>query len=74
MTAAARLAASGFDHHCTYLQTCIGKHNYPVFFTLLSTVWLWALTMTICDVLNALPIGTAAVGSPFNQCSAGVFR
>jgi len=69
-----RKCVPGFDHHCTYLQTCIGQHNYPVFFTLLTTTWLWALSMTICDVLNALPIGTAAIGTPFNTCAAGSVR
>mmetsp|Transcript_11197 Transcript_11197/g.33269 ORF Transcript_11197/g.33269 Transcript_11197/m.33269 type:complete len:240 (+) Transcript_11197:76-795(+) len=23
---------NGFDHHCVYLQTCIGEHNYKYFF------------------------------------------
>jgi hypothetical protein len=28
-----------FDHHCPWLNTCIGKHNYPFFLTLLCSAF-----------------------------------
>lgn len=61
---------SGFDHHCVYLQTCIGKDNYPVFFTLISSVWLWCLLVAALDVLLIVPSSFAPFGQPLNQCSA----
>ncbi|KAL4093476.1 hypothetical protein PRIC1_005624 [Phytophthora ramorum] len=32
-----RKAVPGLDHHCTWLQTCIGKANYAQFFTVACT-------------------------------------
>ncbi|POM73234.1 Hypothetical protein PHPALM_9937, partial [Phytophthora palmivora] len=32
-----RKAVPGLDHHCTWLQTCIGKNNYAQFFTVACT-------------------------------------
>lgn len=32
----------GFDHHCPFLNQCIGSHNYKLFFTVVS---LWNLLM-----------------------------
>ena len=27
----------GFDHHCKWLNTCIGRHNYKIFYVTLSS-------------------------------------
>ncbi|TMW62120.1 hypothetical protein Poli38472_009613 [Pythium oligandrum] len=32
-----RKAVPGLDHHCTWLQTCVGKSNYAQFFTIACT-------------------------------------
>lgn len=38
----------GFDHHCTYLNTCIGTRNYPLFIGLLScTILLVTTQLTV---------------------------
>jgi hypothetical protein len=64
-----RLWNAGFDHHCVYLQTCIGKHNYPVFFTLISTVWLWCGLVAALDVFLAIPSSMGPFAQPLNQCA-----
>ena len=35
---------SHFDHHCMYLNTCIGAANYKVFFFLITLIFLMAST------------------------------
>ncbi|KAK1945407.1 putative protein S-acyltransferase 1 [Phytophthora citrophthora] len=37
----------GYDHHCIYLNTCIGTRNYPLFVGLLSCSTLLLLTQQI---------------------------
>lgn len=32
-----------FDHHCLYLNTCVGEKNYRAFFTLISALSLFEL-------------------------------
>ncbi|KAE9011966.1 hypothetical protein PR003_g14290 [Phytophthora rubi] len=37
----------GYDHHCVYLNTCIGTRNYPLFVGLLSCSILLLLTQQV---------------------------
>lgn len=44
-----------FDHHCTWLGTCIGKRNYHYFYQFV--FWLWSLiviTMYLCGASLAI--------------------
>lgn len=59
---------SGFDHHCVYLQTCIGQHNYAAFFALISSVFLWCVLVVALDVLFLIPSTLAPFGAPLNRC------
>ena len=43
----------GFDHHCQYLNNCIGKDNYPYFFKLI--IWVFWLCLTH-NVTNAFVV------------------
>eukprot|EP00302_Diacronema_sp_CCMP2436_P029914 CAMPEP_0179941038 /NCGR_PEP_ID=MMETSP0983-20121128/16703_1 /TAXON_ID=483367 /ORGANISM="non described non described, Strain CCMP 2436" /LENGTH=310 /DNA_ID=CAMNT_0021847913 /DNA_START=23 /DNA_END=955 /DNA_ORIENTATION=+ len=65
-----RKCVQGFDHHCVYLQTCIGKNNYPVFFTLITSVWLWCVLVAALDVFLAIPASYAPFAQPLNYCTA----
>ena len=33
----AKKCVDGFDHHCKWLNTCIGRHNYKIFYVTLSS-------------------------------------
>jgi len=35
----------GFDHHCVWLGTCIGKLNYSIFFQFITVLFLYILAM-----------------------------
>ena len=56
-----------FDHHCKFLNNCIGKHNYEVFIRLLSlnllyftisigeSIWVLAAAIRNSSVREAIP-------------------
>jgi len=37
----------GLDHHCIWLNTCVGKRNYPLFFVLITTGTLLFSAQTV---------------------------
>ena len=41
----------GFDHHCPWLNNCIGKRTYPFFCTLITLVSVNLLIMIICTCI-----------------------
>ncbi|GAB9464478.1 hypothetical protein Gpo141_00001907 [Globisporangium polare] len=59
-----RKTVPGLDHHCTWLQTCVGKANYAQFFTIACTGAMQflsqALFATFCLVWLDLPFEHAS--------------
>lgn len=57
--AVCRKAVPGLDHHCTWLQTCVGQSNYAQFFTIACTGTIQfvsqALYASLCLVWLDLP-------------------
>jgi len=50
---------SGFDHHCLWLNTCVGSCNYRPWITFVGTLFVWAVlgSCISCEkLLWALPI------------------
>lgn len=44
-----RKNVKGLDHHCIWLNTCVGKRNYPLFFMLITVgTFLFSLQTAIC--------------------------
>jgi len=40
----------GFDHHCTWLGTCIGKQNYTVFFHFVTVLLMYIVFLIVSSV------------------------
>lgn len=41
----------GLDHHCMWLNTCIGKRNYPIFFALITFGTIQFGAQTLVNIL-----------------------
>jgi len=53
----------GFDHHCDFLQTCVGKQNYRQFVALVAVLTAWTAGLVILDALtlaNAIDAGSGS--------------
>ncbi|CAI5702300.1 unnamed protein product [Peronospora effusa] len=61
-----RKAVPGLDHHCTWLQTCIGKVNYAQFFTV-------ACTGTVQFVLQVVYAALCLLWLHYHPFDAGIF-
>ncbi|GLE00904.1 hypothetical protein PINS_up009701 [Pythium insidiosum] len=65
--AVCRKAVPGLDHHCTWLQTCVGKSNYAQFFTVACTGTIQFLSQSIyasfCLVWLELPVDSVGQAS-----------
>lgn len=51
---------SDFDHHCDFLNQCIGGKNYTPWFTMVASLTCMTFTQT---VVSAISIGVVATGS-----------
>ena len=61
--AAAPRCCEGFDHHCDFLQTCVGKQNYRQFVALVAVLTAWTAGLVILDALtlaNAIDAGSGS--------------
>lgn len=43
----------GLDHHCTWLNTCIGENNYEAFYCLVVTATIQTLAQAVIGILMA---------------------
>lgn len=55
----------GFDHHCVYLQSCVGSANYRPFFTLLMLMSIWTNSLVAVDIALL-----ASEGDSFDSCGS----
>ena len=55
-----RKCVDGFDHHCVFLQACVGRRNYSAFLGLVATLFLWTATLLALDVALVAGAGNEA--------------
>jgi hypothetical protein len=63
-----RKCVHGFDHHCDYLQSCVGAANYRTFLLLLLTLTAWTGGLLAVDV--ALLLAPTEGAAAFDRCGS----
>ena len=63
-----RKCVQGFDHHCVYLQSCVGAANYRTFLLLLLTMTTWTGGLLAVDV--ALLLAPTEGAAAFDRCGS----
>ena len=56
-----RRCVEGYDHHCDWLNTCIGKGNYKRYLAFISVLWLYEVMVVIVAVDQLIKIGECAL-------------
>jgi hypothetical protein len=52
-----RRCVEGYDHHCDWLNTCIGKGNYKRYLTFICVLWLYEVMVVAMAVDQLIRIG-----------------
>ena len=63
-----RKCVQGFDHHCVYLQSCVGSANYRTFLALLLAITIWTSGLLAIDV--ALLLAPTDGAAAFDRCGS----
>ena len=46
----------GFDHHCKWLGTCIGKRNYTIFFHFVFVTFLYSMLIIGISIFQVVQL------------------
>ncbi len=62
----------GFDHHCSFLDSCIGRHNYAYFLGFLCSIVLLSISETagFLIYLFSLVSQKALIGNDYRRCDS----
>lgn len=56
-----------FDHHCKWLNTCVGSKNYATFLMLVASITTLITVSFSCSIVHMVNIFTAADNSDFHH-------
>ena len=66
------LCVERFDHHCPWIGSCIGKKNYSIFFSFLSST-ITLLVFTLAVSIHQVTSISSGHSSFFSRASPGIF-